>query len=226
MLQTNLSSERASRERVRAALWYYLGPPLLGAAIIAACVVPAALEMLFNPKQTWRDYFLALAAAAAIGFAGGAAYVIFGRALRRVPRIGPYLAGIVTMTAYMGTGIVLISIGDDKPMIKDRAGVIIFAVCTLVFGIALGYGFRRRTPEQVTRDQRAVAALMPLQWIAIALFIVIGFVIQKSRDPAVEDAALILGLIIFIGAWIFLKRRASETAESAPAIRSDSPTPD
>ena len=210
MFGANLARRRGWSEETRRRFWYYLGPPLIGAAVIAACVAPAVLEFIFKPHQTWqmwKDYLYGLAAAAGIGFAGGAAYVLFGRRLRRVPRVGPYLAGIVTMTAYMGAALAFMSFGDDKLEINGRADAIIFAACTIIFGCVFGFAIRDRTPDQLASDQRTASALEPLKWIALVIFGGTWLVLGKVRSEATYEAALVLGLVALVGAWIYLRRR-------------------
>jgi hypothetical protein len=89
---------------------------------------------------------VAVCVAAAGGAAGGLVYSFVGRPLLRIPRVGPYLAGIATVAGYLGAIAVLIPFIDpDGPdFFGDPAGRFSFAFCVLLFGIVMGWSWFSR----------------------------------------------------------------------------------
>jgi len=128
-------------------------PPWARPAIWGALVVGGmtALRMLAAVRSLVQDpsrgllMLGILAAAMAAGALGGLVYSFAGRPLRRVPRVGRYLAGIVTVAGYMGA-IVLGAALAGQPIMNDGAGFTAFVVVTTLFGIAVGHFFFRTDP--------------------------------------------------------------------------------
>jgi hypothetical protein len=125
---------------------YYLGPPLFGAAALFLVV---AFRMLLHLSSIIHSPLLraqapiALAAVTGAGFLGGAAYVILGRPARRVPVIGPYLAGVITIAAYMGAVLLASPFISAEPVVKQRSDLVIFAIVTVFFGLFAGHSWFR-----------------------------------------------------------------------------------
>jgi hypothetical protein len=61
-------------------------------------------------------------------------YALLGRPLRRLPVVGPYLAGAVGVAGYLLAGLVLLSLGDDGEL-RDPA-----AMATTLLGVSLLVG--------------------------------------------------------------------------------------
>jgi hypothetical protein len=98
--------------------------------------LPAILK---HPEQ-FGEFALGLLGAAGAGAIGGFGYSLLGAPARRIPLIGPYVAGVITITAYMLGAVLLFTfIIPDDPLIKDRTDVVIFSVVTLFFGLLAGY---------------------------------------------------------------------------------------
>jgi hypothetical protein len=133
---------------------YYLGPPLFGAAALFAVVafrMVMKLSTILHSPLLRRQAPLALAAVAGAGFLGGAAYVILGRPARRVPAVGPYLAGVITIAAYMGALLLASPFISDEPLVKQRSDLVIFAVVTLFFGLLAGHSWFREKNSSTVR---------------------------------------------------------------------------
>jgi hypothetical protein len=82
----------------------------------------------------------ALAAASVAGAGGGLIYYFVGRPTRRVPVVGPYLAGVVVVAGYMGCIVTIMAIGGAKDvMIGSSADAIIFGAITVFFGLIVGH---------------------------------------------------------------------------------------
>ena len=192
-------------------VWYYLGPPVYGAAALFLIVAIRAIGLVLSPHQSlrmWGEALLALAVATAAGFVGGVGYVVLGRPARRVPYFGPYLAGIVTVAAYMGAVGAAFFLIEGKSMIEDRTDAWIFAVLTIFFGLAAGYALRDRAPAQITRDERVEAALKPMYPFVLGLVGVVMLALRSGVSEEAFYAVAILGIVALVGAWIYLKRRA------------------
>jgi hypothetical protein len=77
--------------------------------------------------------------AAAGGAAGGLAYMYLSAPLRRVPIVGPYLAGIVTVGSCLAIILLLIAqIDSGKGPFGDTANRVAFVLGTLLLGFVLG----------------------------------------------------------------------------------------
>ena len=82
--------------------------------------------------------------AVAGGAVGGLVYVYLGAPLRRVPIVGPYVAGIVTLESCLATFALLlerIEPGKGLPFL-DLPGRLILLLGTLVVGIIFGHLLR------------------------------------------------------------------------------------
>jgi hypothetical protein len=125
---------------------YYLGPPLFGAAALFVIVAFRMLlrlpAILHNPVLR-AQVPVVLAAVTGAGFLGGAAYVILGRPARRIPAVGPYLAGVITIAGYMGAVLLASPFISDEPLVKQRSDLVIFAIVTVLFGLFAGHSWFR-----------------------------------------------------------------------------------
>ena len=123
-------------------------PAIWGALVVGGMT---ALRMLVAVRSLVQDPSRALlmlgvlAAAMAAGAVGGLVYSFAGRPLRHIPRVGPYLAGIVTVAGYMGA-IVLGAALAGQPMMNGGAGLVAFVVVTALFGVVVGHLFFRGRP--------------------------------------------------------------------------------
>ena len=132
---------------------YYLGPPLAGALALFAIVgvqMLTRLPSILRSPVLLEQSLIGLAYATSAGCVGGVAYVVLGRPARRVRVIGPYLAGVITVAAYMGALIFAFQLGSADPPVKDRRDLFLFAGITVVFGSIAGhvwYG-KKATPAR------------------------------------------------------------------------------
>jgi hypothetical protein len=125
---------------------YYLGPPLFGAAalfLVVAFRMLLRLSSIIHSPLLRAQAPIVLAAVSGAGFLGGAAYVILGRPARRVPVIGPYLAGVITIAAYMGALLLASPFISAEPLVKHRSDLAIFAIITVFFGLVAGHSWFR-----------------------------------------------------------------------------------
>lgn len=149
---------------LRAIVRFFLGlpewmrPPAIGATLLFSIVAVRILFALLF--VTWRgaadliSALVVLLAATGAGAAGGLAYSLVGRPLRRIPRVGRYLAGIVCVGAYMAP---LLLWGDkifggDPPInFHQMSDVVMCLAIIVLFGIVIGQSWFR--PERVlSRD--------------------------------------------------------------------------
>lgn len=131
-------------------------PALFGAAALAGMTVVRALFMLPAAGSNPRVLLHALAAivlAAVAGAIGGLVYAFAGRPLRRIPVVGPYLAGIVAVAGYMGAIVALMSLVSDEAMIGDDPVAMIFALTftSVLFGCVVGHQWLREPRPAVRR---------------------------------------------------------------------------
>jgi len=126
-------------------------PAVLGAVLLFGIV---SLRMLAAASQIVRGEVPLLTlvgtllVAGAAGGLGGLAYGLVGERARRIRRLGPYLAGLVVMIAYLWPLMVLLFVLD--PEIRSAPRPIVFAsgIVTLFFGLIVGHlWFRPRRPE-------------------------------------------------------------------------------
>ena len=125
---------------------YYLWPPLFGATVLVGIV---GFRMLANLSSIERNPLLraqlpsVFGAVAGAGCAAGLAYVVLGRPARRLPVVGPYVTGVVTIAAYMGAFVVVAPFISSEPLLKTRSDAVSFAVITLFVGLLAGRSWFR-----------------------------------------------------------------------------------
>ena len=125
-------------------------PVVLGAVGLAAITgLRAALTIVLALiTGRWLGVgmaLLAVAVAAAGGAAGGLVYVYLGAPLRKVPIVGPYLAGIVTIGSYLAIILFLVErIEPGKGLsLNDPASRFSFILCSLLLGVVAGHAWFR-----------------------------------------------------------------------------------
>ncbi len=110
-------------------------------------VLPVAIVgLLFQSETPFHDLALGagliglLFLAAAVS---GLVYSLLGRPLRRVPWIGPYLAGIVSVVPYLGAVDLLVRASHHEPILAPfhRLDWFSLTFTALLFGCGLGYVF-------------------------------------------------------------------------------------
>jgi hypothetical protein len=101
-------------------------------------VIPMLRLTTGTPKDGWLPYFTLPVLAAAAGALGGFVYTFIGKPLRSIPRIGPYMAGIVTVMGYYGAIVALVR-ATGATDITDPALLVIFGFFATGIGIALGH---------------------------------------------------------------------------------------
>jgi hypothetical protein len=129
-------------------------PVLLGALFLFGIV---GVRMLFvlplaivHPREL-PPMFLALGAATAAGGLGGLAYTILGRPAKRVPLVGPYLAGIVAVSGYCGALILVAPLAFKEPLLKEPSDWIIWGLMAVFFGTIFGHAaFRNKAPDRAS----------------------------------------------------------------------------
>lgn len=124
-----------------------LRPAAVGTILLASVVLIRAafrLPELVQQPGAWFEVVKAVSAGAAGGAAGGLALTFLGEPLWRVPRIGNYLAGIVTVTTYMLAIAVVAKVGFGESLVGSRSEAIIYAAVAVFFGLVMGFGMRER----------------------------------------------------------------------------------
>jgi hypothetical protein len=131
----------------------WLQPPATGAIAGAAMMLVISLtrlpEIIREPRQgLWA--LIALAVVSAAGACGGLMYSLVGRPLRRIPRVGRYLAGIACVAGYLFPLALLFShfadSGDDTFNLSDPVSLVVLLFCTVFFGLVMGHTWFRRPP--------------------------------------------------------------------------------
>jgi hypothetical protein len=121
----------------------WLRPAFFGAVILVVIVSLRAvirLPLILKQPEQLGELVLVLLGAAAAGALGGFGYTLLGAPARRIPVVGAYVAGVVTITAYMlGCLLLFTFIIPDEPLIENSTDIIIFAVVTLFFGLLAGH---------------------------------------------------------------------------------------
>jgi hypothetical protein len=147
----------------------WLRPPVYGALFIVLLmglrglliVLPIVLVVFFltgTPLTELVRILSLLALAVGGGFLAGLIYSLLGRWLRLIPVVGPYIAGIVTVLPYMAVVLVIIHIGDPRPLQwpPEDVDLFTFALISLLFGPFIGHLMFRPTPESPpSRSQAA-----------------------------------------------------------------------
>jgi hypothetical protein len=131
--------EASSRGRM-----YYFGPPLVGALVLFAIVgfrLLVKLPSIVRNPALLTQSLAVLAIATGAGCLGGVAYVVLGRPARRVRVVGPYLAGVITIAAYMGALLCAFQFHSADPPVKNRSDLILFAVISVLFGLFAGHSW-------------------------------------------------------------------------------------
>ena len=119
----------------------WLRPAFFGAVALFLIV---GLRMAFALPRILKEgklseFALGLLAATGAGAAGGFGYTLLGAPARRIPVLGPYVAGIVSVAAYMLALLVVAPYISNEPLIEDKTGAIIFASVTVFFGVIFGH---------------------------------------------------------------------------------------
>jgi hypothetical protein len=123
-----------------------LVPVWLGALALASIAALRALLFLIIAifGGDWTEFgraLLAVVFAGVGGAAGGVAYVVLGVPLRLIPRMGHFLAGIVTVSAYLAVVLTLIRVIDPTNGLsfRDPDSRLAFVICSVIFGIVVGH---------------------------------------------------------------------------------------
>ena len=124
----------------------WMRPAILGSAALAALTVIRVVLVLPSALREPRLLLAALGAlvaASAAGAFGGLVYALLGRPLRRVPVVGPYLAGTVAVAGYLLAILAIVAIGDrDTP--RDLASDALFlVVLSALLGAFVGHRWLR-----------------------------------------------------------------------------------
>jgi hypothetical protein len=122
----------------------WMRPALYGAALLAAITAFRAAFMLLGAVRNPRLLLLAPAAvalASVAGAGGGLVYAFVGRPARRVPVVGPYLAGVIAVAGYTTCILAIMTVaGGDDSMRIDRAGSLVaFGIVSVLFGLMVGH---------------------------------------------------------------------------------------
>jgi hypothetical protein len=120
---------------------HYLGPPLLGGialfAIVGVRLLAKLPSLVRNPALRIPSLAI-LAAACGAGRLAGVAYVVLGRPARRLRVVGPYLAGVITIAAYMGA-LVVASLFSSDPLVKNNSDLFLYVGIAVCVGIFAGH---------------------------------------------------------------------------------------
>jgi hypothetical protein len=131
----------------RPAAW---GALLLG-ALTAVRVILFAPGAVQHPAR-FLTALGALAAASVAGALGGVAYYFFGRPLRRVRVLGPYLAGIVSVFGYLAA-IAAVAALVGSPLVGSGTEAAFFAAYGAFIGLVVGHAlFRAADRERPARQ--------------------------------------------------------------------------
>jgi hypothetical protein len=122
----------------------WMRPAFYGAAILAAMTSLRAVFVLLGAVRQPRLALMALGAvalAAVAGAGGGLVYALVGRPARRVPVVGPYLAGTIAVAGYLGCVLSLMALtGADDTGVDD---LWVFAFAAVLFGVFVGHKWLR-----------------------------------------------------------------------------------
>jgi transcriptional regulator with XRE-family HTH domain len=139
--------------------------PAAGGAIILFAFVAArdifALPFLIlrgAPVGQWLPMVLVPFAAALGGAAGGFGYSFLGKPLRPIRVVGRYIAGVVTVTAYMiALGVLFWLIG--APIVTSESDAVIFVGVTIFFGLVVGKSWFKPDDDLRARGPGASTAI-------------------------------------------------------------------
>src|SRR6185437_4077053 len=129
-----------------------LGAALLFGIVAVRIVIPLLFTLLFGPRRlVGALQLLGVPFMAALGgAAGGFGYSFLVRPLRSIPVAGPYLAGVVTASAYMAAlEWVFEKLGS--PIITATSDLVIFVGATVFFGLVMGRMWFRTDETAVTQ---------------------------------------------------------------------------
>jgi hypothetical protein len=129
---------------------YRFLPVLLGAGILAAVAGFRAVLTVIIALFT-RDWarvgmaFVIVAVSAAGGATGGLVYVYLSGPLRKVPMVGPYIAGIATAGSCLGIMFLLLERVDRAIRLpfSETANLTALMLGTLLMGLVLGHTLLR-----------------------------------------------------------------------------------
>ena len=125
----------------------WLRPAFFGAValfLIVSIRMLIALPLILK-QHKGGEFALGLLTATAAGAAGGFGYTLLGAPARRLPVIGPYVAGIISVGSYMLALLIAAPFISKEPLIEDRTGAIIFVVVTVFFGLVFGHSAFRES---------------------------------------------------------------------------------
>lgn len=127
----------------------WMRPAIYGAAVLAVMTSIRAVLVLLGGAREPRLLVMALGAivaASLAGAGGGLVYSVIGRPARRLPVIGPYLAGIIAVAGYMGCILALLAVSGEGDGSTGRTGssLLAFAVVSIFFGLIVGHQLFRR----------------------------------------------------------------------------------
>jgi len=126
-----------------------LRPAVGGALLFGGVVILRAVFAAPRIAQSGlgiESLALAVLVAAAAGAVGGLTYSFFGERLVDIPTIGPYLMGIVSVSAYMVAVLLgLAALGES--LVHNGRDMVIVVVVTLIMGLAAGSGWKSGRPR-------------------------------------------------------------------------------
>ena len=99
----------------------------------AGRVLLALPDFRLRPQAAWDALWLA-AAVPALGAIAVLSYPFASRSVARLPGIGPYVAGVVTVSAYLGTMVRLVAASGEE---LDTAKWMAIRICTLIFSLVV-----------------------------------------------------------------------------------------
>jgi|GEM_PF-1104645 len=127
-------------------------------AFVAARVIFALPSVLFRRGafvgQWWLPMLVAPFAAALGGAVGGFGYTFLGKPLRPIRIVGGYLAGVVTVTAYM-VALSVIAWIMGAPVVTSESDAFVFAGVTICFGLVVGKSWFKADGDSRARRQDA-----------------------------------------------------------------------
>jgi hypothetical protein len=125
----------------------WIRPAFYGAAILAVMTSMRAAIMLLVAARDPRVLVTALGAivlASAAGAGGGLVYSFLGKPARRVPVVGPYLAGIIAVAGYVACGVALLALSGEWDGRGGWTGALAaFGFVSTLFGVIVGHAWFR-----------------------------------------------------------------------------------
>jgi hypothetical protein len=119
---------------------------LRGALLVVPTVVLYVLTTSHTPLADLTLGASIVGLAVVGGAFAGLSYSSLGRPLRRLGRLGRYLAGITTIAPYVLVLLFTIHVADHKPLFAPfvEEDWVIFACMSVFFGIVIGASWFRR----------------------------------------------------------------------------------